>query len=320
MKRNLIEFYKRVGLPILLIFSLSFLGVISLVLVIAKLNPQHPPITYDVVNSMILFSAIITSIYSLIFFVIRGFFHLLDWSPLFGKKLARRMSSETAYNLKSVLKFTIVSILMITFTFAILVYLTSDFLYFLVSLAFLFTSMVIVSIMEGLLNRKEEASFLLRKFSEDIKASTEKTKSPLPSARRFAKGLKTFDHTLPRASRIPSIDKRLSQVELILSLGDKKDLSTLSDRILAVTESMEREHLEGFDEKYRNLTEFLDTFENGKRGVVELAESISLREKLKKQSGEVLKEILVKTTPFLIAIVISVLIYMLLGIRPELPT
>ena len=320
MKRNLIVFYKSVVLPILFIFSLLLLGFTTLIFVIAKLNPQQTPITSASVNNMILYSVILTSVFSVMFVLVLVVVYLLSWAPLFGKKLARRMSSETAYNLESVLGFTIVPIAMITFTFLILLYLVSDFLYFLVTLAFLFAFMVIASIWEGILDSKEKASFLLRKFSEDIKASIEKTKSSLPNARKFVKGLKTFDETLPTASHIPSMDRRINQVELILSLGDKKDLSTLSDSILAVTESMESEHLEGFDEKYRNLTEFLDAFENEKKGVVELTERISLKEKIKKQSGEMLKDILVKTSPFLITILISVLIWLWLGIRPELPT
>jgi len=320
MKRTLIKLYKMVILPIFFFFSFFLLAVVAAAFMIAKINSEQLSITYDAVYNLILLVGISTLVFSVPFVLVLGVIFSLRWTPLFGKKLAKRMSPETLYNIKPIIGFTSVPTAAISLTFIILMYSTSDVLYGLISLAFVLALVLLASMEGGILDDKDKAIFLLRRFSEDIKANVEKTGSPLSSSKFFLKGLKTFNGTLPRATNIPSMDRRLLQVELVLSLGDKKDLSALSSNILAVAESMEKEHLKGFDEKYRNLTEFLDDFENKMKGVVELAERISLRENLKKQSGEALREILVKTAPYLIAILISVLIWMWLGIRPELPT
>ncbi len=319
MKRTLMKLYKIFILPIFFFFSFFLLVFVSAAFVIAKINSRELSITYNAVHDLIFLVGISTLVFSIPIVIIAGLIFSLERLAPIGKKSVKRMGTETLYNIQPILRFTSVPVFAICFTFVILTYSTSDGLYGLITLVFALVFILLASIGEGILGEKDKAIFLLRRFSEDIKANVKKTGSSFPNSREFLKGLKTFDRTLPGATHLPSKDRRLLQVELVLFFGDKKELSKLSSNILAVAECMEKEHLEGFDKEYRNLTEFLDGFENEMKGVVELAERMSLREKMKKQSGEVLKEILVKTIPFLIAILISILIWMWLGIRPELP-
>lgn len=316
------KLYTKLVLRILLVFCFFLLSLAALIFARTSMpDSEQFSITSDVVNNMIVLSAILAVIISPFLLVLLA---LLDWSPQLAKKLTRRMSLETAFNLRSILAFTSVPMAMLAFTFLMLKNSMSDVpasdLYGWVAFVFLGGFAIVSSISLGILNEKQKATLLLCKFSEDVKASIEKTESSFLISRKFARGMKALNGTLPRACRIPSLDRRISQVELILYLGDKKDLIMLSDHVLGISESIETDYLEGFDEKYRNLTRFLDGFENKKKGVVELAEKVSLRERIKKQSGEVVREILVKTIPFLIVILLSILIYMLSGIRIELPT
>lgn len=284
------------------------------------LNHQQPYIAPYVINDIVLVAALITfALFLPVIIILQFGFFLMDRTPGIGNKIGKRMSTQSAYNLRSLMRYTMLPISMVVLTFMILFYASSEPLYLWLFIASFVPFAIFVGMQYGILDKKTEAAFHMRKFSQDVRIGVEQ-KGLLPNVLCFDEGLKTFSKILPEASHISHMGRCVRQVELVLFFGNEGDLYTLADHTLKIARSMETDYRESFGKEYSQLREFLEDFENGKKEFVELAEEVAFRIKAKKFSAEVLREVLVKTAPYLVAIAISILIWWWLGYSPEFPS
>jgi hypothetical protein len=111
------------------------------------------------------------------------------------------------------------------------------------------------------------------------------------------------------------MEKRILQVELILNFGDEEALNNLAKVTSELSDTISDVSLKNFKSAYRKLSDFLDNFEKELEGTVEIAEITSIKTKIKIFSGEVLREVIIKTSPVTIGVVISIAVYLALGIK-----
>jgi hypothetical protein len=277
-------------------------------------NPQVP-VTKDAIDLFMFGSAFLAVFLAGTYAIVITVFDLFRKAPSPTKALSKRISKAMAYDLKSISKSATITTLSLAVVFIVITLKTTEFLHFMIASTLLLVSMVLMNLSEGIIDERSVTSFLLQEFSDEIEKSVKSKNSYLLSSRDFKRAFKTFDKTLPRAVYTASLEKRAQQIELLLCFGKDSDLSTLSKHIQSVAQSLERNYLEGFDKEYLNLVNFLDTFVETKKGVVDFVQETPLKEKLEKETGTILKEILVKTVPILISIGISVLIYLWLGLQ-----
>lgn len=316
IQAKLLSFLRVFVIPFGVFFALWLSVLFALIFMY---NPQAT-LTKDVVNLFILASVIFAMPFAGAYALLTTTVYLFQRASSPFKTLSKRISKSTAYDLKYVSTSATIIMMILTFLFIIIAFRTSEILYFLTFFALLLISVVLLSLSEGVMDERNAASFLLQRFSEKIEKSVKNKNPYLLSSRDFKKAFKTFDNTLPRAVYTASLEKRTTQIELLLCFGNKSDLSTLSKHIQSVAQSLERNYLEGFDKEYLNFANYLDKFVEGKKGVVDFVEKVPLRDRIAKETGAILKEILVKTVPILIGILISVLVYLWLGYPVKLPS
>jgi hypothetical protein len=296
---------------IAVIFSAYFLFFTALNFITLFLNnnlPQ-PEGTIKLIPTLAYVSGLLTLIFApsfvfVVLFIYKG--------TAVGETVSNRINVEKAYNLKKILGgFTTIPIALLMGTFMIAAYTageTGD-AYLITSLILLAIFAVLISIQYGVLTARQEAKFLIKKFSLSIK-----NKSGINSE-TFFEGLKLIKKGIPKIFRISSMEKRILQVELILNFGDEEALNNLAKVTSELSDTISDVSLKNFKSAYRKLSDFLDNFEKELEGTVEIAEITSIKTKIKIFSGEVLREVIIKTSPVTIGVVISIAVYLALGIK-----
>jgi hypothetical protein len=258
--------------------------------------------------NLLLVSIIVSSVIAFLGIVMIMSYKLAEITPSLARKHVENKNLEQAYKLKGFLR----NVIVILFILSVILIVINSLNPFIINILALITMVFWVSAIKtrrDILTKREEAYYFLDMFSKRLVEALEIEGKLFPSPLLFNKGFKAFYQSLPSSSKIPMFNKRIQQVQLLLTFGEKDDLSKLAKYISEISKALNREYLSGYEEAYKQFTKFLNNFERKVKAIVELEAIVPRSEKIRKRFDAILNTIIEKVAIWVIFTLIAFYCY-----------